>query len=98
MSRPKFQASFFVDSIGIVMPKAKKLSFDTKKKIYNRDGGLCKKCLSAVQFFSGNTVSPFSKRLNAHIDHIVPVSRGGQNNKENLQLLCVSCNTSKGAK
>jgi 5-methylcytosine-specific restriction endonuclease McrA len=29
------------------------------------------------------------------IDHRVPVTRGGRNTKDNLQLLCVSCNTSK---
>ena len=30
-----------------------------------------------------------------HIDHIVPVRRGGDNTRDNLQLLCRSCNTSK---
>lgn len=30
------------------------------------------------------------------IDHIVPVSRGGGSEYENLQLLCKSCNLSKG--
>ena len=29
------------------------------------------------------------------IDHRIPVTRGGRNTKDNLQLLCVSCNTSK---
>lgn len=29
------------------------------------------------------------------IDHIVPISRGGTNELENLQLLCRPCNTSK---
>lgn len=33
-----------------------------------------------------------------HIDHIVAVSRGGTNDKSNIQLLCPSCNMSKGAK
>lgn len=36
--------------------------------------------------------------LGFHVDHKRPLSRGGSNWPENLQLLCPFCNTSKGAK
>jgi len=98
MQTLKLSASFFVDANGIVFPKAKPLSFATKSKIFKRDHGKCKFCLRDVSLFSGNTVSPFSKKTNAHIDHVFPRAKGGQNDESNLQLLCVSCNTSKGAK
>jgi 5-methylcytosine-specific restriction endonuclease McrA len=33
-----------------------------------------------------------------HIDHVVPLSRGGTNWPDNLALACSACNLSKGAK
>lgn len=33
-----------------------------------------------------------------NVDHIVPLARGGSNYPTNLQLLCKSCNSSKGCK
>lgn len=33
-----------------------------------------------------------------HVDHIVPLARGGTNWPDNIQVLCPPCNLSKGAK
>ena len=33
-----------------------------------------------------------------HVDHLMPLARGGSNWPENLQLLCPKCNAKKGAK
>lgn len=33
-----------------------------------------------------------------HVDHIMPLALGGEHKKENIQLLCPSCNLSKHAK
>jgi len=51
--------------------------------LIERDGCYCQKC--------GTTE-------NITIDHIMPVIMGGKNLISNLQLLCRSCNSRKGAK
>lgn len=38
------------------------------------------------------------KETTYHVDHIHPISKGGTNWPDNLQILCPTCNTSKAAK
>jgi HNH endonuclease len=59
------------------------VSSDVRKKVYHRDAGRCVIC--------GAT-----KGL--QYDHIIPVSRGGGNTAENIQLLCQNCNKLKSNK
>ena len=50
-------------------------------KLYGRECRYCDKTL----------------RINTMVcDHIVPLSKGGDSTKENLQLICRSCNSRKG--
>jgi 5-methylcytosine-specific restriction endonuclease McrA len=53
-----------------------------RQRIINRDRGLCQQC--------GNEGDS--------VDHIVPRSQGGTDDDENLQLLCRTCNSSKGGR
>lgn len=54
-----------------------------RKKILERDKYRCKNCNSW-------------KKL--HVDHIIPLSRGGTNEENNLQTLCQTCNLKKGCR
>ncbi|OKO69265.1 hypothetical protein AC628_33740 [Bradyrhizobium sp. NAS96.2] len=36
--------------------------------------------------------------LDYHVDHILALSRGGSNDRTNLQILCEPCNLAKHAK
>ncbi len=58
-----------------------KLTPTMKAKIYDRDGRICAYCDDAG--------GPFN------IDHIYPLSRGGDNSPSNLCVACASCNAAK---
>lgn len=49
--------------------------------VWQRDQGKCVKCGS-------------SEKL--EFDHVIPIAKGGNNTERNIQLLCESCNRSKG--
>ena len=55
----------------------------TRQQILARDRGRCVVCGS---------------RIDLQIDHIIPVSRGGDNEPSNLRVLCRNHNLSKGGK
>ncbi len=56
---------------------------EVKHKLYGKQRGHCNGCNILFEY------------RNLTIDHILPKKRGGQDNEENLQLLCGSCNSIK---
>lgn len=62
-------------------PTRQPIPDDVKLLVWARDGGACVKCGS---------------RSELQFDHIIPLSRGGGDHADNIQLLCRSCNLKKG--
>jgi HNH endonuclease len=64
------------------------ISATLKNQVIDRAGGCCEFCYAQLRF------SPNS----FHIEHHVPLSRGGANTLENLTLACPQCNLHKATK
>ncbi len=56
-----------------------------RKQVSERAGYCCEYCLSQVKY----SPDPFS------IEHIFPISKGGENNLDNLAYSCQGCNSRK---
>lgn len=56
---------------------------ENRISIFERDGYICYKC--------GKLLT----RWDATLDHIIPVSRGGKNSKDNLITCCLFCNSKR---
>jgi len=61
-----------------------RLARTLRPAILDRDRATCQAC--------GRTDGPL------HIDHVIPIARGGSSDPSNLQVLCRACNLAKGAR
>lgn len=59
-----------------------------KTAVFHRDHGRCVFCMRDL-----SALIATDRRL--HLDHIVPLNRGGTNDPSNFQLLCEACNLQK---
>lgn len=81
-----------------------------KRSIWNRENHNRRRASAATRLSNGTVPSIGNKqkwkcaicRINIkqsyHVDHIMPLARGGLHESRNIQLLCPPCNLQKGAK
>jgi hypothetical protein len=66
--------------VEIAQNRRDRIPEDVRIHVWQRDGGKCQRCGSSDEL---------------QFDHIVPVSKGGANVAENIELLCGDCNRLK---
>lgn len=66
-----------------------KMSVALRFSILERDGFRCRACGADPRIDS---------RVRLHVDHIVPIAKGGKSEPDNLQALCQDCNSGKSDK
>lgn len=69
--------------------KRRAIRLGVRWQVLERDGFACQAC----------GIRPANTRRGdgLHVDHVVPVSRGGTNDPSNLRTLCAACNIGRGA-
>lgn len=72
--------------------------YDTIKK-HNRRLNTKDLTLDIIKeiYIKYNNVCIYCGKYGNSIDHVLPLSRGGTNNKDNLVISCISCNSKKGS-
>jgi len=64
-----------------------------KKEIFERDGYICQHCRKKTRPDFKNSYHS----LYPNLDHILPLSKGGDHTRLNTQCLCRQCNVEKGS-
>ena len=62
-------------------------------EVYERDDWVCQICRTAIDR-SAKARTP----LSASLDHIIPLSRGGEHSRANTQCAHLRCNVKKGTR
>lgn len=63
----------------------------TRLSVFEKDGWVCQLCGGAI-----DPSLPWPDRMAASVDHIVPISLGGDDTFDNVQAAHSGCNSSKG--
>lgn len=80
---PVFQVAEPLTETRLVRNVSRTIPRPTQFRVLKRENQICRKCGHPVQ--DGDI----------HFDHIIPWSKGGSSDENNIQLLCSSCNRKK---
>ncbi|WP_310428722.1 HNH endonuclease [Chamaesiphon sp. VAR_48_metabat_135_sub] len=69
-----------------IQKRTRSIPLSIRLDVLTRDGYKCVYCGRG------------SQQIDLEIDHIIPYSKGGSNQIDNLQTLCFDCNRGKGAR
>lgn len=80
------------------LTKRKELTKEQYEYIWNeweKNKNICPICKKKGEFVTkrGFVIDGF---IPFEIDHIIPISKGGKNNKKNIRIICRRCNRKKG--
>lgn len=72
----------------------------TLHKLFRMSGGVCYLCGGACDWNAKIIINgrPYAKAKYPSIDHVIPLSKGGEHSWNNVRLAHLACNSSKGAK
>ena len=65
------------------------ISYQLRTEILERNGYTCQMCGAGPE--TPDPLNPKRKSV-LMVDHIMPISQGGTNHKDNLRVLCAACN------
>lgn len=68
------------------------ISLQLRKEILERNGFTCQECGAGP-----GDRDPYNanRKIRLHVDHILPASQGGTDDRDNLRVLCSTCNQVK---
>jgi 5-methylcytosine-specific restriction endonuclease McrA len=68
----------------------------TRKHIFDRDGYDCYLCSTPVDLNAPHIQGQLGWELYPHIEHVIPISKGGPDIKNNVRIAHAKCNIDKG--
>jgi 5-methylcytosine-specific restriction endonuclease McrA len=84
------------------MPTGCGVPTSMRRRVFREEGYRCRQCglVGEERRFPRGGYGYYTSLPGVYlsIDHVVPKSKGGGNDRPNLRVLCTTCNTRKGVK